>query len=135
MLDAFARELPVVAMERATAALAVKNACITVPDDDPGSLAIAGRRLIEDDRAAAAVVQGASRYLATHHSTEAYTTAMRELCGLAPRGGHALSTYAPTRLLLDPNRTQQVPFSSQLALEEQHGRPLGRITLTRPKTR
>ena len=39
MLDAFAREVPVVAMERATAALPLRDACLTVPDDDPRALA------------------------------------------------------------------------------------------------
>jgi glycosyltransferase involved in cell wall biosynthesis len=81
MLDAFARELPVVAMERATAGLPVKGACIEVPDDDPVRLATAARRLIDDDRVAAAVVQDARRYLATHHSPDAYDAAMRELLG------------------------------------------------------
>ena len=81
MLDAFARELPVVAMERATAALPVGNACIAVPDDDPDALAAAARRLFEDDRAATAVARQARRYLATHHSAETYKVAMQELLG------------------------------------------------------
>jgi glycosyltransferase involved in cell wall biosynthesis len=107
MLDAFARELPVVAMERATAALPVDDACIAVPDDDPNTLAAGARRLIEDNRAASAVVREASRYLATHHSTGMYDAAMRELLGEPETGrratGHPLSTYAPTRLFLDPS--------------------------------
>jgi len=81
MLDAFSRELPVVAMERATAALPVKDACISVPDDNPDALAAAAGRLIEDDRAATAVAQQALRYLGIHHSAEAYVAAMRELLG------------------------------------------------------
>jgi len=81
MLDAFARELPVVAMERATAALRVKDACVAVPDDDANALAAAASRLIEDDRAAATLAQHARRYLATHHSAETYAAAMRELLG------------------------------------------------------
>jgi glycosyltransferase involved in cell wall biosynthesis len=139
MLDAFARELPVVAMDRATAALPVKGACIAVPDDDAHALAAGARRLLEGDRAAAAIAQQGRRYLATHHSAEAYAAAMRELLdepeANPPATRPALSTYAPTRLLLDPNRRHQVLFFSQLALEKQHGRPLGRIALTRPKTR
>jgi glycosyltransferase involved in cell wall biosynthesis len=81
MLDAFARELPVVAMERATAALRVKDACVAVPDDDANALAAAASRLIEDDRAAATLAQHARRYLATHHSAETYAAAMRGLLG------------------------------------------------------
>jgi glycosyltransferase involved in cell wall biosynthesis len=98
MLDAFARELPVVAMERATAALPLHNACVTVPDDDAHALAAAAQRLFVQDHATAAVRQEARRYLTTHHSFDAYAVAMRELLGR-----HAVSTYAPTRLLLDPN--------------------------------
>jgi len=107
MLDAFARELPVVAMDRATAALPVKRACITVPDDDAHALAAGARRLLEGDRAAAAIAQQGRRYLATHHSAEAYAAAMRELLdepeANPPATGPALSTYGPTRLFLDPS--------------------------------
>jgi len=107
MLDAFARKLPAVAMERATAALPVKEACVAVPNDDPCALANAASQLIEDDRAAAAVVLEARRYLATHHSAEVYEAAMRELLGEPASGsratGSALSTYAPTHLFLDPS--------------------------------
>jgi len=81
ILDAFAREIPVVAMERATAALRVKDACIAVPDNDPNAPAAAASRLIEDGRAAATRAQHARRYLATHHSAETYAAAMRELLG------------------------------------------------------
>jgi len=98
MLDAFARELPVVAMERATAALPLGNACITVPNDDPRALATAATRLWNDRHAAAAIRKDARRYLAKHHSAEAYAIAIGALLG-----GHAVSTYASTRLLLDPN--------------------------------
>jgi hypothetical protein len=98
MLDAFARELPVVAMERATAALPLHNACVTVPNDDAHALAGAAHRLFVEDYAGAALRREARRYLATHHCVDAYAIAMHELLGR-----HALSTYAPTRLLLDPN--------------------------------
>lgn len=130
MLDAFSRKLPVVAMQRAATGLPVQDACITVPDDDAHALAAAARRLFEDHRAASAVREEACRYLATYHSAESFAAAMREFLG-----EDALSTYAPTRLFLDPNRTQQVPFSSQLGSEKQHGRPRGRIALIRAKTR
>lgn len=98
MLDAFARQLPVVAMKRATAALPVQGACVTVRDDYPHALAEAALRLFEDDRTAIAIREQAGRYLIEHHSVESFATAMRKLLGEA-----ALSTYAPTRLLLDPN--------------------------------
>ena len=98
MLDAFARKLTVVAMERATAALPVQDACVIVPDDDPHALSEAAMRLFADERAAIAIPERACHYLAKHHSAESFSAAMRKLLGEA-----ALSTYAPTRLLLDPN--------------------------------
>jgi glycosyltransferase involved in cell wall biosynthesis len=81
MLDAFARELPVVAMSRATAALPVENACIVVPDDDAHALAAAAKRLLENDHTAIAIRKEALRYLATHHSVDSFAAAMRELVG------------------------------------------------------
>jgi glycosyltransferase involved in cell wall biosynthesis len=81
MLDAFARELPVVAMSRATASLPVENACIVVPDDDPHALAAAAKRLLENDHTAIAIRKEALRYLATHHSVDSFAAAMRELVG------------------------------------------------------
>jgi glycosyltransferase involved in cell wall biosynthesis len=98
MLDAFSRGLPVVAMERATAGLRVRNACVEVPNDDAHALAVGARRLLDNDHAAATVRNEARRYLATHHSAGGYALAMTELLG-----DDALSIYAPTRLLLDPN--------------------------------
>ena len=97
MLDAFARKLPVIAMERATAGLPVRHACVITPNDDPGALAAAASRLIGNDRVAITVRERASRYLATHHSNASFAEALRDLLGEA-----ALSTYAPTRLFLDP---------------------------------
>lgn len=79
MLDAFARELPVVAMERATGALPLRNACLTVPNDDPGALAAGAGRLLEDNRAADAFRQRARQYLTTHHSAQTYEDSMRAL--------------------------------------------------------
>lgn len=76
MLDAFARKLPVVAMERAVAGLSAREACVVVPDDDPGALAIAARRLLDDERAAIALREGGLRYLAGHHSAASFTAAM-----------------------------------------------------------
>jgi len=81
MLDAFARKVPVVAMNRATAGLAVRDACIAVPDDDAESLTSAARRLLDDARVAAALQEGACRYLETEHSAEASAAAIRELVG------------------------------------------------------
>jgi glycosyltransferase involved in cell wall biosynthesis len=98
MLDAFARELPVVAMERATAALPVQNACATVPDDDAHALAAGARRLIENDRAANAVREEACRYLATHHSVESFAAAMRELIGEAELSPPATRPERPRRV-------------------------------------
>jgi len=102
MLDAFSRELPVVAVDRATAALPVQDACISVPNDDAHALAAGARRLIEDDRLAVTLRKEARRYLVTHHSAEAYAAAMRQLlgaCEVSPQATRPeLSIYAPTRL-------------------------------------
>jgi glycosyltransferase involved in cell wall biosynthesis len=81
MLDAFARELPVVAMSRATAALPLNEACTTARDDDAGALAAAAQHLLENERAAMTTRNEASRYLATHHSVESFACSLRELLG------------------------------------------------------
>lgn len=81
MLDAFAREVPVVAMKRATAGLPLESACAIVTDDSPGALADAAHRLLGDQRAADALRLGASRYLSIHHSNEWFSSALRQLLG------------------------------------------------------
>jgi glycosyltransferase involved in cell wall biosynthesis len=81
MLDAFARELPVVAMSRATAALPVESACTVVPDDDAHALAAGAKRLLNNDHTAIAVRKEALRYLAIHHSADSFAAALRELVG------------------------------------------------------
>jgi glycosyltransferase involved in cell wall biosynthesis len=96
MLDAFARALPVVAMERATAALPVQDACITVPNDDAHVLAAAARQLIEDEPAAAAIAEGARRYLVAQHSAESFASALRQLLGEADASPQA-TRAAPHR--------------------------------------
>ena len=81
MLDAFARDLPVVAMQRAIAGLPLQRVCRIVPDDDPSALAAAAKSLFEDERAANVLRDGARRYLSVHHSAEWFTTALRHLLG------------------------------------------------------
>ncbi|MDH4283228.1 MAG: glycosyltransferase [Myxococcales bacterium] len=81
MLDAFARGLPVVAMARATAGLPLGDACLRVPNDDAGTLALAARRLLDDDRFASRLKQRAHDYLQGHHSVESFSSALRELLG------------------------------------------------------
>ncbi len=81
MLDAFARDLPVVAMRRATAGLPLRGVCRIVSDDDPGALAAAAESLFEDDRAASVLRDRGRRYLSVHHSAEWFTTALRHLLG------------------------------------------------------
>ncbi len=107
MLDAFARELPVIATERATAGLPLQRACSIIPNDSPRALARAAESLLDNEGAANALRDGARRYLALHHSAEWFSTAMRHLMGepLAPipRRRSPSSTYGPTRLFLDPN--------------------------------
>lgn len=100
MLDAFARELPVVAMERATAALPLRNACLTVPDDDPWALAAGAKRLLEDNHAADALRRRARQYLTTHHSAQTYEHSMRALLR------EAAPTPAATRLAPRPRAVE-----------------------------
>ncbi len=81
MLDAFARDLPVVAMRRATAGLPLRGVCRIVSDDDPQALAAAAKDLFVDERARSALRDRASRYLSVHHSAEWFSTALRHLLG------------------------------------------------------
>ena len=81
MLDAFARQLPVVAMERATAGLTVEGACLVTPNDDASALATAARTLLDDGVPATAISARATRYLETEHDAASFTRAMRELLG------------------------------------------------------
>jgi len=83
MLDAFARGLPVVAAERATAGLRVGGACTVVRNDDPHAFAAEAARLFADPRAAARQGERASEYLRVHHSSAAYVHAMRRWLGAA----------------------------------------------------
>jgi glycosyltransferase involved in cell wall biosynthesis len=77
MLDAFARHVPVVAMERATAGLAVHGACTVVRNDEPSAIVAATRRLFDDPAEAHASCSRASSYLASRHSARAYVEAIR----------------------------------------------------------
>jgi glycosyltransferase involved in cell wall biosynthesis len=77
MLDAFARQVPVVAMERATAGLAVHGACTVVLNDEPSAIVAATMRLFDDPTEAQASCSRASSYLADRHSTGAYVDAIR----------------------------------------------------------
>jgi glycosyltransferase involved in cell wall biosynthesis len=79
MLDAFARNVPVVAMERATAGLPLKDACIAVPDDDAQALASAASCLLDDVCARASLQKAARRYLETQHSATAFASTMGAL--------------------------------------------------------
>jgi glycosyltransferase involved in cell wall biosynthesis len=81
MLDAFSRELPVVAVARATAGLPVSDTCAVVPNDDPNALAAETARLLDDPRATAVQSGRASEYLMAHHSATAHVDAMRSWLG------------------------------------------------------
>lgn len=85
MLDAFARALPVVAMERAKAGLSLDGVCAVVPNDDPGALAAAARRVIDDPGMAGSLRRRAFGYLATHHSADAFASAIDALFSRRPR--------------------------------------------------
>lgn len=97
MLDAFARDLPVVAMRRATAGLPLRGVCRVVSDDDPGALAAAAESLFEDDRAASVLRDRARRYLSVHHSAEWFTTALRHLLGDSVASIRAMQHAPPGR--------------------------------------
>ena len=77
MLDAFARGVPVIAMERAIAGLPVRNACRVVENDSPGALAAEAAELLATPAEASAARQVASLYLATQHSDAAHVRAMQ----------------------------------------------------------
>jgi glycosyltransferase involved in cell wall biosynthesis len=76
MLDAFSRQLPVVAMARATAGLPVTDACVVTPNDDGSALAEAARTLLDDRASAAAMCARAAHYLETEHGVDSFTEAM-----------------------------------------------------------
>jgi glycosyltransferase involved in cell wall biosynthesis len=81
MLDAFARDLPVIAMRRATAGLPLRGVCQIVSDDDPMALAAAAKSLLEGERAASVLRDRARCYLSVHHSAQWFSTALRHLLG------------------------------------------------------
>lgn len=72
MLDAFSRGLPVVAMARATAGLALEGACTVVEDDDPAALAEGALRLLRDTARAADQRTEAHAYLGRAHDVKAH---------------------------------------------------------------
>jgi glycosyltransferase involved in cell wall biosynthesis len=84
MLDAFARGLPVIAMERATAGLHTGSACVRVRNDDPKALAEATSRLLEDPTRAETLRREGAAYLAEHHSNRAFASALRSLLAQPP---------------------------------------------------
>ncbi|MGD8608877.1 MAG: glycosyltransferase family 4 protein [Myxococcales bacterium] len=86
MLDALARGLPVVAMDRATAGLSVAEACVVVADDDPAALAFAAGRLLDDTRARDRLRERGFHYLATEHGTSSFDAAMKALLGQTTGG-------------------------------------------------
>jgi glycosyltransferase involved in cell wall biosynthesis len=81
MLDSFARGLPVVATTRAVAGLPVGHACCVIRNDDPAAFAAESARLLDDATARAALAEAGRQYLETHHSDEAYLTALDDLIG------------------------------------------------------
>jgi glycosyltransferase involved in cell wall biosynthesis len=84
MLDAFARGLPVIAMERATAGLRTQGASVIVANDDPHALAAAAARLIDDAPARDALRKRGLDYLSAHHCTAAFDGAMQTLLSAEP---------------------------------------------------
>jgi len=97
MLDAFSRQVPVVAMERATAGLPIADDCAVVPNDDPVALATEASRLFRDPEAAGALRRRASEYLASQHSAAAYVGAMQAWLGTAATTPTKATRHAPRR--------------------------------------
>lgn len=85
MLDAFARGLPALAMQRATAGLDVGTACAVVTNDDAKALAGATGCLLRDRAAAESLAKNARAYLATQHSADTFIQALDRLIGRRPR--------------------------------------------------
>jgi glycosyltransferase involved in cell wall biosynthesis len=105
MLDAFGRDLPVVAMRRATAGLPLRGVCRIVADDDAQALATAARDLFEDERARRALCDRARRYLSVHHSAQWFSTALRHLLGESVASIPA-KRHAPPRRAASAPRAQ-----------------------------
>ena len=95
MLDAFSRRVPVVAMERASAALPIADSCAVVPNDDSEAIALETARLLRDAEAANRRVERASTYLASRHSAPAYVEAMQEWLGAAAATPTGARRHAP----------------------------------------
>ena len=100
MLDAFGRRLPVVAMSRATAGLAVSTVCEVVPDDDPRALAAGAAQLLGNPRRVDELRESGVRYLDAHHSSGAFLSALDGLTG-----GAGASVRRATR----PGRPPRAP--------------------------
>ena len=81
MLEAFGRGLPVVATKRATARLPIEGACRIVENENPSELAHATGELWGSDSLSEALRSAGLRYLSTHHSDQAYLTALDTLLG------------------------------------------------------
>ncbi len=96
MLDAFGRDLPVVAMERATAGLPLREACLVTRNDDARALAEAARVLLDGGASRAAMSERARHYLETQHAAASFTEAMRDLLG-ETRPSLAARPVAPPR--------------------------------------
>lgn len=79
LLDAFARGLPAVAVERAVAGLQVCDACRVVTDDDASALADGATALLGDADAARAQAERALRYLAANHSPSRFNASLARL--------------------------------------------------------
>ena len=97
MLDAFARNVPVVAMERATAGLAVRDVCAVVQNDDPNAIAAATRRLLGAPAAAGASCARASEYLTSRHSADAYVDAVQSWVDADASSQAAATPHGPRR--------------------------------------
>ena len=97
MLEAFSREVPVVATERATAGLSVDKACFVVADDDPKALADGASATFSDPTAGARRVRAARDYLHANHSSAAYARALEKWLGRGLFKHPPRQTTAPGR--------------------------------------
>ena len=81
MLDAMARGVPIVAVERAAAGLPIDSSCELVPNDDPDAMSRAAALLLQSRKRADALQRAGRAYLRAHHSPSAFALAMRVLLG------------------------------------------------------
>lgn len=91
LLDALSRQKPVVTVRRATAGLAVQNACVVCADDSADALARGMLRLLSDASERSMIASGTTSYMQSEHSDSAFLEAF---AALSEDAGHQGSRAA-----------------------------------------